>query len=403
MLKLALRNVTRHRLRGAMILAAIAFGVAGLILIGGFIQDMFAQLAEATIHSQTGHIQVARPGYFGAGSRSPEKFLIPDAEGLKRRIARAADTQEVMARMRFSGLLNNGKTDLPIVGEGIEPDKEMRLGTYIVIKDGRALRDKDAYGIEVGEGVANSLHLRPGDRVNLMVTTGDGAINVLDFGVVGIFQSFSRDYDARAVKIPLAAAQELLTTNGANVIVVALRRTGDTDAVAAKIRERVESAGLELKRWYEIDDFYAKAVTLYRRQFGVLRLIVLVMILLSVSNVLNMSIFERAGEFGTMRALGIRNKGVFESVLLEGFFIGVAGALAGCLLGVVLAWAISAVGIPMPPPPGSNLEYVARIRVTPDVVAGAFLAGLIGTFLASLLPARRVSRLPIADALRTLT
>jgi putative ABC transport system permease protein len=401
-LNFALRNVIRQKLRSAMILAAIAFGVAGLILIGGFIQDMFAQLAEATIHSQTGHVQLARPGYFGAGSRSPERFLIPGTDSLKRRIASSGEVQDVMARMRFSGLLNNGKTDLPIVGEGIEPDKEIRLGTYIVIKQGRLLRDKDAYGIEIGEGVAKSLRLHLGDRVNLLVTTADGAINVLDFVVVGVFQSFSRDYDAHAVKIPLAAAQELLATNGANVIVVALHRTADTDAVAAKIRTDIANAQLDVRKWYEIDDFYGKAVTLYERQFGVLRLIVLIMILLSVSNVLNMSIFERAGEFGTMRALGIRSKHVFRSVVLEGFLMGLGGAVAGCLLGVFLAWAISAIGIPMPPPPGSNLEYIARIRVTPAVVTSAFLVGLVGTTLASVLPALRVSRLPIADALRSL-
>lgn len=400
MLKLALRNVLRHRLRGVMILAAIAFGVAGLILIGGFIQDMFTQLAEATIHSQTGHIQLAEPGYFRAGTRSPERFLIPGIDSLEKRIANLPEVQDVMARTSFSGLLNNGKTDLPIVGEGIEPDKELRLGTFVVIRQGRPLRGEDAYGIEIGEGVAKSLGLHPGDRVNLMVTTMTGAVNALDFVVVGVFQSFYRDYDARAVKVPLAAAQELLDTRGANVIAVALRRTEDTDAVAAKIREDIARSRLDVKTWYEINDFYDKAVALYQRQFGVLRVIVLVLILLSVSNILNMSIYERAGEFATMRALGNRSRRIFQSVVLEMSLLGIGGAAAGCLLGMALALVISAIGIHMPPPPGSNLEYVAGIRMTFGVVSGSCLVGLVGTAIASIFPAFRVSRLPIADALR---
>ena len=402
MLKLALRNVIRQKLRSAMILAAIAVGVAALILIGGFIQDMFAQLAEATIHSQTGHLQLALPGYFGAGSRSPERYLIPNIDTVEEQIANSADVQDVMARIRFSGLLNNGKTDLPVVGEGIEPHKEMRLGSYMMIKEGRRLQEKDAYGILIGEGVAKSLRLHPGDRVNLLTTTADGAVNVLDFVVVGVFQSFSRDYDAHAVKIPLRAAQELLATSGANVIVVALYRTEETDAAAAKIHASIARATLDVKTWYEINDFYDKAVMLYERQFGVLRLIVLVMILLSVSNILSMSIFERAGEFGTMRALGSRSRHVFQSIVLEALLLGIAGAGVGCLFGVLLALAVSAIGIPMPPAPGSNLEYVARIHLTTGVVAGASLVGLVGATLASMLPAVRMSRLPIAEALRTL-
>ena len=52
----ALRNVFRQRARSAGTLAAISLGVAGLILAGGFVQDVFVQLGEAVIHSQSGHI-----------------------------------------------------------------------------------------------------------------------------------------------------------------------------------------------------------------------------------------------------------------------------------------------------------------------------------------------------------
>ena len=62
----------------------------------------------------------------------------------------------------------------------------------------------------------------------------------------------------------------------------------------------------------------------------------------------------------------------------------------------------STAGIPMPPPPNSNLEYVARIRLSFGVVAGALLVGIVATIAASLLPALRVARMPIVEALRRL-
>ena len=56
--------------------------------------------------------------------------------------------------------------------------------------------------------------------------------------------------------------------------------------------------------------------------------------------------------------------------------------------------------IPMPPPPNSNVAYTASIRVLPDTVMLAFFVGVGATLAAALLPARRVSRTPIVDALR---
>ena len=54
MWKLASRNVFRHRLRTALTLAAISFGVVSLVISGGFVEDFLVQLREGTIHSQFG-------------------------------------------------------------------------------------------------------------------------------------------------------------------------------------------------------------------------------------------------------------------------------------------------------------------------------------------------------------
>jgi len=397
---LALRNLSRHGTRTVVSLAAIAVGVSGIVLSGGFIQDIYAHLREAIIHSQSGHIQIAKTGFFSEGSRSPEKHLLSEPALEKDRIASLPGVADVMARVSFSGLLNNGRTDLPIVGEGIEPEKEAALGTHLRVTEGRQLTDQDRFGILVGYGLAQALRLKPGDQTTLLLSTADGALNTLDFDVVGVFQSFSQDYDARAVKITLSAAQELLNTAGVNLLVVSLERTADTDKVAGILRERTIWRGMEVKTWDELNSFYRSTVDLYDRQFGVLQLIILFMVLLGVINAINMSVFERVGEFGTMRAVGNQSKQVFSLVVVEGALLGVIGAGLGVILGVGLAMALSTIGIPMPPPPNSNLGYTASIRIVPSVVASAFTIGLVAATLASMLPALRVSRIPIAEALR---
>lgn len=399
---LALRNVERYKRRSALSLAAIAAGVAGLILSGGFVHDLIRQLGEAVIHSQSGHLQIARGGFFDFGSRAPSKYLIAAQDAARIGLNDEPHVQIAMRRIGFSGLLSNGRSSYPIVGEGIEPDREAELGTSLVLQQGRMLAASDRYGALIGAGVARALDLKPGSVVSLVAPTVDEAMNTIEVEVVGTFQSFSKDYDDRTVKIPLPVGQELLNTDGINTIVMVLDDTSNTARVAGALRARAAKLGLEVKTWDSLNDFYAKAVALYDRQFGVLRLIVLFMVLLAVTGAINVRVLERAGEFGTMRALGNRSSDVLWLVLVEGALMGALGAVIGTLLGSAAAELISYVGIPMPPPPNSNLEYTARIMLVPSVVTGAFSIGLIATVLASLGPAYRVSRLPIVEALRRL-
>lgn len=383
-----------------MTLAVIIFGVASLILSGGFVEDMFFQLGESIIRSQSGHLQVQKAGFFARGGRSPHQYLIDQPDALREAIAQLPKIDDVMLRMSFSGLLSNGRSDWPIMGEGIEPDKEARLGTHLRITAGRQLASTDTNGILLGDGVARTLKLKPADTVTLLVTTAEGALNTQELEVVGIFQSFSKEFDARAVRIPLAAAQELVSSPSANTVVIALKNTPDTESVAASLQARLDGNVLEVKTWQELNDFYANTVALYERQFGVLQGIILVMVLLSVGNSVNMSVFERIGEFGTMMALGNNRLQIFKLVVIENLVLGTIGAFAGVVVGTALALAISAVGIPMPPPPNANIGYTALIRVVPSVLLLAFAVGLLATVAAALFPASRVARTPVAEALR---
>ena len=399
MLKLALRNIFRQRGRTALTLGAIAIGVASLVLSGGFIEDILVQLREATIHSQLGHLQVHRRGYFASGGQQPYEFLIEEPQVVERAVADLPGVQAYARRLAFSGLLSNGRGALPILGQGVEPEPEAKIGSAISVLSGHRLGDGDAFGILVGEGLAAAMKLKVGDSVNLVLNTRDGAMNTLDFQVVGVFRSLSKEYDARAVRIPLAAAQSLTGTDYVNAIVLLLSATELADRVAADLEARLPKQ-LEVKRWYELADFYQNTAALYQRQFGVLQLIILVMLFLSVANSVNMTLHERTLEFGIMRALGRTGRHVFRLAVLEMAIMGAAGALLGVIVGVGIAAGVSHLGIPMPPPPNSESGFTAAVRIVPSVVTMAFILGLVAAGLASLLPARKLARIPVVEALR---
>jgi putative ABC transport system permease protein len=399
MWKLAARNMLRHKTRTALTLGAIALGVTGLILTGGFVEDIFTQLREATIHSQLGHLQIYRFGYYTAGRKAPHQYTIEDGQKKIALLEGLPHVTEIMARVNFSGLLSNGRTSYPIIGEGVDPAKEVKLSNYIAIKQGRLLLAKDSYGIMLGNGVAAALRLKPGDNATLMITTPEGALNSLDFTVIGIFQTFSKEYDDRAIRIALPTASELLGTAAVHSLVFALDSSDSTDEVATLVRQQLPRSEFEVKTWYELSDFYQKTVELYKRHFGVLRVIILGMVLLSVANSVNLNIYERIGELGTLMAIGHRSLGVFKLLIAESLLLGLAGAILGVVGGALAAITISQVGISMPPMPNTDFDYVARIKLAPVEVAFAFVIGVCSSALAAIWPAWRASRLSIVEAL----
>ena len=101
-----------------------------------------------------------------------------------------------------------------------------------------------------------------------------------------------------------------------------------------------------------------------------------------------------------MRALGDRRAIIVRLVLTETFVLGVLGSGLAVVMGVALSMGISAVGIPMPPPPNAELGYTARIQLAFDLVLGAFAIGVLATTLAGVPAAIRIVKIPVVDALR---
>jgi putative ABC transport system permease protein len=400
MLRLAFRNLFRHVSRTALTLAAIVFGAVSLVLSGGFVEDIFVQLQEGTVNSGLGHAQIYRAGYYELGHRDPYGYMIERAEPIAERVRSLPHVVEVMSRLNFAGTLSNGRADIPILGEGVEPLREPAVGGFVHVVDGRRLTGEDHYAIEIGQGVARALNVGPGDFVTVLTAIPGGALNSLELEVVGVLRSHSIELDARLARVPLDATKELLDIDAVHSLVVALSDAEHTDATVAAIRQMLSPSGLETIPWYELADFYLKTVDLYQRQFAVLQVVILIMVALGVANSVNINIFERTGELGTLRALGNRSRDMSRMLVLENALLGLGGGLIAIPLGLLLAAIISAIGIPMPPPPNMDVGYAATLRPTREHLIMAFLVAVGASTLAAVLPARRVARIPIVEALR---
>lgn len=400
LLNIALRNLGRNRGRTLAAALTVASGVIAYLLAGGYINWVFVDMREATIHSQLGHIQVVRPQFFDKGIADPYQFLLP-ADGKEQMAIRNLPGFVSLApRLTFSGLINLGETTVTFSGEGIDPVSEKPITTRITLLAGKELQSSNEKSVMLGEGLANNLGAKPGDTVVLLTTTASGSASALEVTVAGIFGTVTKEYDDYALRLPIEQARKLMRVNSATSWVIVLDEWQRTDPAISNLAAKLPSSDFEAVPWHALSDFYNKTVELFKKQVHVVRVIIGLIIILTISNTLTMTVLERTTEIGTSLAIGLRRATIIQLFIIEGGLIGLVGGVIGLLIGYILGSIISAIGIPMPPAPGMVHGYTAGIVISPQLAIDAFILAIVTTLLASTFPAWKAGRMNIVDALR---
>jgi putative ABC transport system permease protein len=399
-IRLAARNLRRNTSRTLGGVFTVAAGVVAYLLAGGFIAWIFQDMREATIHSQLGHAQIVRPEFFERGIANPYAFLLPAGSAEQASLASMPGVVAITPRLVLSGLISLGETTVAFAGEGVDPVGERPISSRIRLLEGVDLASADGRTVLLGEGLARSLNAKPGDTVVLIITAVSGGTSAIELKVAGIFATVTKEYDDSAIRVPINVARKLMRVAGATSWVVLLDGADRTDRFVAAARARLPSGSFAVVPWTALADFYNKTVLLFSRQINVVKVIIGMIIVLTISNTMTMSVLERTTEIGTSLAIGLRRRNVMRLFIVEGLLLGLVGGLVGLISGKLLAMAISVIGIPMPAPPGMAHGYVGQIVVSPALALDALVVALVTTLLASVLPASRAGRMNVVDALR---
>ncbi|HMV01259.1 MAG TPA: ABC transporter permease [Rhodocyclaceae bacterium] len=392
-----MRNVKRT----SVAVLAVGGGVVAFLLAGGFIAYIFKEMREATIHSQLGHVQIVRPGYFEKGIADPFSFLLPADPERMAQIEASLRPETLAPRMSFSGLISRGDATMPFIADGIDPAKEEPISSRIMIVEGRALEDVAEKSVVVGEGLAAGLGVKVGESVVLLATKENGTPNAVELKVVGIFATSTKDYDDYALRVPIPVARKLMAVTGSTSWVILLAATDRTEAAVKALAKALPKGDFEVVPWTALADFYNKTVVLFSKQVSVVKFIIGLIIILTISNTQMMTVLERTTEIGTSMAIGLKRWVIVKFFLLEGLILGIVGGVAGIVLGYLLGELISWVGIPMPAPPGMARGYIGKILITPELVVDALVLAVVTTLAASIMPAWKAGSMNIVDALRT--
>ena len=399
-LTIAMRNLSRNLRRTAVSTLTVAGGIVAFAMASGFMAWVFEDMRDSTVRSQLGHVQIVRPHYFDKGIADPYSYLLNADEKMLAKLAGTDGVVSVTPRLAFSGLASLGDATVSFIGEGVSPQGEKPISARINIDQGRDLQGDNSAEVLLGEGLAANLGAKVGDRIVLLATTEQGGASAVETEVVGIFNTTTKEFDDHALRLPIERARHLMRVSGATSWVMLLDSHTLTQPMIRQLQGFMATDLYEFVPWTSLADFYNKTVTLFSSQVQVVKVIIGLIIVLSISNTQTMSVLERTTEIGTVLALGQKRSVVMRLFVLEGVLLGILGGLLGILMGWGLSLAISAVGIPMPPAPGMAHGFTAKILFTPGIALESLSLAVLTTLIAGLLPAYRASRLNIVDSIR---
>jgi putative ABC transport system permease protein len=137
---------------------------------------------------------------------------------------------------------------------------------------------------------------------------------------------------------------------------------------------------------------------MYNMIFLFIFFIVLIIVVMSIVNTMGMSVLERTREIGTLRALGLKRRGVALLFAIEGAMIGFIGSIFGILLNIII-WAIIRGVKPTYIPPGVSSPVPLVVNLIPSFLFMLIVFIVALSLLAAILPARYAAKKNVVDAL----
>jgi ABC-type lipoprotein release transport system permease subunit len=343
-LRLAWRNIWRHRRRTIIIVLAMSMTLAMMMWYDGMVYGFTDAIYGNAVKVLGGNIQVHAAGYRLQASSTP---LLPLAD--PQAVIKAAQanplTLGTTQRINTGGLVTNHEGAFAVGITGVQPENEMNLNIIGQnVKAGRNLTSADTDSILLGKGLAEAMSLQVGDRITLVGRSQHDQMRQRTMTVVGIFDLGMADIEKQTVYISLGEAQSLYDlADQSTDVAVFLKHIGQENAVIKAMQSSLNG--------YEIESFQANypdlasAITTKGSIMNIFSVIIIAVAGVGILNLLLMAIYERTREIGMLGALGMKPAQISLLFILEGVMIGLVGVAVGIVFGLALNALLMKVGL----------------------------------------------------------
>jgi ABC-type lipoprotein release transport system permease subunit len=402
-LRLAWRNIWRHRRRTVIIVLAMGLSLGMMMFYDGLMDGFNDAIAGNAVRVLGGNVQVHAEGYREKVDSNPLLPLENDAAIVKTALSHP-DVIAAARRIQTGGLVSNREGAFSMSIIGIDPEAEAPVSLIAQhITDGRYLEATDEDSILIGKGLAEALDIQVGDRVTMVGSDIHKQNRQRTMTVIGIYDIGIPSMEKGTSYISLTEAQNLFNLHGqATEVQITLKRVGLESAVVSALTPALP--GYEVESW---EQNYPELGTAVNRKSVVMDIFSVIIVMIAgigILNLLLMAIYERTREIGLLGAMGLKPRQIATTFIIEGALIGVVGVIAGIAIGLMTNLSLMQVGMDYSQFAGVT-EYMALIsgKVYPTLGTSKLFwrATTILTIaaLAALIPAMIASRREPSEAL----
>jgi ABC-type lipoprotein release transport system permease subunit len=402
-LRLAWRNIWRHRRRTVIIMLAMGLSLGMMMFYDGLMDGFNNAIAGNAVRVLGGNVQVHAAGYREKVDSNPLLPLSDDASIVKASLAQP-NVIAAARRIQTGGLVSNREGAFPMAIIGIEPEAEAPVSLIAEhIVEGRYVEPTDEDSILIGKGLAEALSLKVGDRLTMVGSDVHKQNRQRTMTVIGIYDIGIPSMEKATSYISLAEAQNLFGLRGQSTEVqITLKRVGTESALVSTLTPMLP--GYEVESWAQNYPELSNAVGRKNIVMDIFSIIIVMIAGIGILNLLMMAIYERTREIGLLGAMGLKPRQIATTFILEGALIGFVGVLMGIALGLVTNLSLMRVGMDYSQFAGVT-DYMALISGKVYPTLGISKLPMRGTIifviaaLAALIPALIASRREPSEAL----
>ena len=351
----------------------------------------------------SGHAQVQHPAYFD----NPEmRHTLAEGDDLASRIEGIPGVVAVAPRAEAFALVSAGERSFGAMVMGVDPVRDAALSDLSVhLLAGEYLPRPDS--AFVGAALATNLGIEVGDEIVVLGSAVEGGVAALVSRVDGLFETGRTEVDRSVLQVGLAAMQSGFELGDAVHRVVIKTRDARGVTEMRSILEAAMPPGGRLLDWNELMPELEQAIQIDRATAAMTYWLLLIVVAMSVVNAFIMTVFERTREFGMLVAIGMRPSSIIGMLSIEALCVWAMGTAIGIALCLAVVVPLSIIGISISGIEGMDAmasQLMMPDRLHPALNVEVLLESpgwlLLGTLIAALIPAYRVRRMQVVEALR---
>lgn len=377
---IALRFLRSSKGQTFLIALGIAIGVSVQIFIGSLIEGLQIDLVDTTIGSQS---QITVTG-------TKEEERIADYASVINTIQNETEgVEHVSPVAEGQALIHYADDNYSIFLRGLDfAESEGIYGIEERLTEGVLPAAENE--ILIGKNLLEDTEMTIGEEVEILTNVGEPQTAV----VTGVFDLENANLNSTWILSTMETAQ-MLFDYGEEATSIEMQVTDvfAADQIAQQIRE-VLSDKVEVSNWK--DDNQALLSGLEGQSYSsyMIQIFVMISVLLGIASVLAITVVQKSRQIGILKAMGIRDGASSLIFLFQGMLLGIAGAVLGIALGLGLTYAFSTFALN---PDGTP---IVPLYINPNFIALSAAFAIVVSTLASLIPARKSSKLDPIEVIR---